>query len=97
MAGLGTRCHAVPFQCRIRVVPLPDEHLPAQPTAHALRADRAVTRPGRRAGLGLGTRFQVLPFHRAIRVRPLAEKQLPAQPTAQALRAEAMATLEGSR
>jgi hypothetical protein len=84
--GLGTRFHALPFQCRISVL-TPDPVL-TLPTAQASLAEIAAT-PSRRlpAGLGLGSCFQALPFHRSIRARdPLA-------PTAQALRTEMAATL----
>src|ERR1700731_4069464 len=81
--GLRTCSQVVPFQCRIRVLPLSVE-----PTAQALRAEAAAT-PARMpplGELGLGTRFQVVPFQCRIRVLS------PVRPTAQALRAEAAAT-----
>src|SRR5450759_5272778 len=81
--GLGTRVHAVPFQCTIRVL-----EPPVSPTAHALRADVAATpmscAPPPR--LGLGTRVHAVPSQCTIRVLRVVK------PTAHALRAEVTAT-----
>jgi hypothetical protein len=84
--GLGTRFHALPFQCRISV--LTPEWVLMLPTAQASLAEVAATLSRRLpAGPGLGTLVQALPFHRSIRARE------PLTPTVQALRAEIAATL----
>jgi hypothetical protein len=89
--GLGTRVHAVPFQCRIRVLSLLD------PTVQALLAEVAVTAERELlAGLGLRTRFQTVPFQCRTRVLLVAKpgEVVPVPPTAQALRGDVAATPE---
>src|SRR5690348_12038140 len=92
-AGLGTRAHLVPFQCRIRVrwaVPVAE-----RPTAQALLAEVAAT-PVRELAvavppwLGLGTCAHVLPFQRKVRVRSAVP--LSVKPTAHALEVEVAPT-----
>src|SRR3984957_17240194 len=91
-----TWLHFRPFQCRISPRNGPANSEVVAPTAHALRADRAVT-PSRKSpvflagcGFGLATRFQLWPFQCRISVLP--ELVLPS-PTTQALLAEVAATL----
>jgi hypothetical protein len=81
-AGLGSRFHAVPFQCRIKIPAL------VWPTAQAFVADVAAT-PWSCAsgGLGLGTRFHAMAFQCTIRVSPPL-----VPPTAHPFRAEVGAT-----
>src|SRR5262249_59184209 len=92
-AGPGTRRHAVPSQCAIRL-PVGLVTLPVKPTAHVLRADVAAT-PTRKllpAEAGLGTRRHAVPFQRMITVLPVRLVRVPTEPTAQALLAEVAAT-----
>src|SRR5258708_7649721 len=81
--GLGTWLHRAPFQCRMKVLPLP-----VFPTAQALSADSvaAPSSAARSPGTGLALRAQLLPFHRKIRNLPLS-----VLPTAHALRLDAAA------
>ncbi len=66
---LACHFHAVPFQRNTRAFSLPPKSL-VPPTAHAFRADVAVTPRSKAppAGLGLGTRVHALPFQCKISV-----------------------------
>src|SRR5690348_15685704 len=72
--GRTRHLQAVPFQRKISAVALFLVTLPVKPTAHALRADVAVTArsPAPRPGVGLGTRVHAVPFQCTIRVLGLA-------------------------
>ena len=87
--GLGTRCQAVPFQCRIKLVSgeVPWE---TAPTAQALRPEVTATevREALPVMLGLGTCFQLAPFQCRISVLPNPEPNADSEPTDQALVAE---------
>src|SRR5215469_11175394 len=81
--GLGTRFHAVPFQCSIRVL------FPVSPAAQALRGEIAVTAARRAKPLptaGLATRRHLVPLK--CRISALR----PEKPTAQTSRADVAAT-----
>ena len=95
---MGTCPQTLPFQCSIRDL-MPGPSVPSWPTAQALRAEVAATRPKKLAGpgLGLGTRVHALPFQCSIRVLVpgpglLAGPPVPVRPTAQALQGDVAAT-----
>jgi hypothetical protein len=66
-AGIPTRRHAEPFQCRICGVSSPLSHL-LQPTAQMLRADTAATPNSGPASFGLAARRHTRPFQCSISV-----------------------------
>jgi hypothetical protein len=82
--GLGICRHVFPFQCRIKVSPLP---LLVEPTAQALVGEVAVT--PERVPAVLGICRHVFPFQCRINVSPLF-----VEPTAQALVGEVAVTPE---
>ncbi len=85
--------HAVPFQCKSRILGLGAEKVPVCPTAQALRPEVAATekRTPPPAEVGLGTRVHAVPFQRRISVLGLRLPQA-LQPAAQTLDAEVAAT-----
>src|SRR5262249_47030420 len=86
---MGTRCHAAPFQCRIRLL-----RSLSWPTAQAFLADVAATAARLtvrlRGGVGRDTRCHAVPFQ--CRIRLLTLPTLTISPTAQAFRADVAAT-----
>ena len=66
--GLAACAHLVPFQCRIRVLPV--VLVKESPTAHALPAEVAATAPSTLSapGAGLATWDHFVPFQRRISV-----------------------------